>query len=352
MGSRPVGYVKAPSRAVVGAITAALLFGAAAPLTKSLLVHLDPFTLAGLLYLGAAIGAAPLALRGGSAELRRDRVQRWRLAGAVFFGGVVAPVLLLCGLRLAPAASTSLWLNTEVLATAVLAAIWFHEPVGRRTALAVGLVVLGGVSLAIPGGAGWRAAAFVVGACVCWAIDNNLTALISGFTPGQTTTVKGLVAGSVNLTIGLALSRHLPEIIPAAKAIAIGMVCYGVSIVLYVSASQQLGATRSQLLFAVAPFFGALLSWTVLGEPVQSVQLLAAPCFAAGILLMLKERHSHEHVHVPLRHTHGHRHDDGHHRHTHPGLPASTWHTHPHEHEPVVHAHPHAPDLHHRHAHG
>src|SRR5437870_4288363 len=157
------------SRPVLAAIAAALLFGASTPLAKALLSSLGPFTLAGLLYLGGAAGALPFAFRGGSTELRRDPRQRRLLGFAVIFGGGVAPVLLLLGLRAAPAASVSLWLNTEVVATALLAWALFRENLDRRTILAGGLVLAGGVVLAVPeGAAGWRAGALVAGACLCW----------------------------------------------------------------------------------------------------------------------------------------------------------------------------------------
>lgn len=319
------------ARPALAAIVAAVLFGASTPLAKLLLASLGPFTLAGLLYLGGALGALPFAFRGGSPELRRDPRQRRMLGLAVLFGGGVAPVLLLAGLRAAPAASVSLWLNTEVVATAVLAWALFHEDIGRRTVMAAGLVLAGGLILAAPEGvAGWRAAGFVAGACVCWSLDNNLTALVSGFTPAQTTVAKGLIAGSVNLLIGLSLGQHLPGVGRLGAALAVGAVGYGFSIMLYIFGAQQLGATRSQLLFATSPFLGVILAWTFFHERIQWAQLAAAPCIAAGIYFMLTAQHGHEHTHEELEHTHSHRHDDGHHSHAHPGLPAWVRHTHPH----------------------
>ena len=340
------------SRPVLAAIAAALLFGASTPLAKALLTTLGPFTLAGFLYLGGALGALPFAFRGGSPELRRDPRQRRLLGFAVLFGGGVAPVLLLVGLRAAPAASVSLWLNTEVVATALIAWAVFHEDIGRGTVMAAALVLAGGLILAAPEGvAGWKAGALVAGACVCWSVDNNLTALVSGFTPAQTTVAKGLIAGSVNLLIGLSLGQHLPGIVRVGAALALGVVSYGFSIMLYIFGAQQLGATRSQMLFATSPFLGVLLAWTFFHEHIQWAQLVAVPFIAAGIYFMLTARHGHAHAHEALAHTHSHRHDDDHHTHVHPGLPAWVRHTHPHEHESVTHTHEHLPDLHHRHKH-
>ena len=340
------------SRPVLASLAAALLFGASTPLAKALLSSIGPLTLAGLLYLGGAFGALPFAFRGGSRELRRDPRQRRLLSFAVVFGGGIAPVLLLLGLRMAPAASVSLWLNLEVVATALLAWALFHEHLDRRTILAAGLVLAGGVVLAAPQGmAGWKAGAFVAGACMCWGLDNNLTALVSGFTPAQTTVAKGLIAGTVNLVLGISLGQQLPSGAGIGSALAVGAISYGCSIMLYIFGAQQLGATRSQLLFATSPFLGVVLAWTLFHELVQSWQLAAGPCIAFGLYFMLTARHDHEHAHEAMEHTHSHRHDDGHHNHVHEGLSPSHRHTHPHAHEQIVHRHPHVPDLHHRHPH-
>lgn len=333
-------------------LVAALLFGASTPASKALLGSVGPLTLAGLLYLGGALAVLPLSFRGGSVELRRDPRQRRLLALAVLFGGGVGPVVMLLGLKAASAASVSLWLNTETVATAVLAWAFFHEHLDRRTMVAVALVLVGGLLLAAPSGSvGWRAGALVALACACWGLDNNLTAVISGFTPAQTTVVKGLGAGTVNLVLGLSLEGARPGVGLVAAALAVGAVSYGFSIMLYISGAQQLGASRSQLIFSTSPFLGVFLAWTLLREPIGLFQVGAAAVMASGLYFLLTARHEHGHSHEAMTHTHSHSHDDGHHDHIHPGLPAWVRHTHPHRHVPLTHTHPHVPDLHHRHKH-
>ena len=341
---------------VLWCLAAAALFGASTPASKVLLLDVGPLTLAGLLYLGAAAATLPFALRGGSASRRRDPVNVRRLAGAVLFGGVLGPIALLVGLKTAPSASVSLWLNLETTATALLAAAFFHEHLDARAWFANGLVLLAGVLLAAPEGFAVAPSALLIGAaCLCWGLDNNLTAIIDGYTPAQTTFAKGLGAGLVNLTLGAAVEgTGLGHVgVPVlASALAVGALAYGASIVLYIQGAQQLGATRSQMLFATAPFLGMAAAWGGLGEPVLPVQALAALVMAVALGLLLNSHHAHEHAHEAMVHTHPHRHDDGHHTHTHPDLPPEVWHTHEHTHEPMVHSHPHVPDLHHRHRHG
>jgi drug/metabolite transporter (DMT)-like permease len=324
-------------------LLAAALFGASTPIAKELLADIGPLTLAGLFYAGAALATAPAALRG-----TWSRGELPRLVGACVFGGVLGPSLVMLGLRLAPAGSVALWLNLEAPATALLGWAFFREHVGRRTWAAAWLTWLASVLLVGPSGSsGWLAGGLVTVGCLCWGLDNNLTAVISSYTPAQTTFVKGLVAALANLAIGAALEGVPSAGNSVAGALGVGMLSYGASIVLYVLGAQQLGATRAQMLFATAPFWGVLLSWV--HEPVLDAQVAAGALMAGALALVYGERHAHPHTHEALRHTHWHRHDDGHHDHHDP--PVRGWHAHEHEHTPATHEHAHVPDLHHRHEH-
>ena len=342
-----------PGFPVLWCLAAAALFGASTPASKVLLDGaMGPLTLAGLLYLGAGLAMLPLARRGGSWERRSDPGNVRRLAGAVLFGGILGPVLLLVGLRAAPSASVSLWLNFETTATAFLAWALFRENLDARTWTASFLVVGAGVFLASPEGFEIAPAGLLVGlACVCWGLDNNLTAVIDGYTPAQTTLVKGFIAGTFNLALGLFLESPDLTLASVVTALVVGALGYGVSITLYFRGAQQLGATRSQMLFSTAPFLGVGMAWLVLGEPILLVQGIGAGLMVVALGLLLATRHDHEHRHHALTHTHAHRHDDGHHEHSHSGLPPEAWHTHEHAHDGQLHSHPHNPDLHHRHLH-
>ena len=337
------------------AILAALFFGAATPVSKPLLAHLTSFQLAGLLYLGAALGVILLLVRERkfTPPWRMDRRNLLLLLGSVVFGGILGPLALLAGLRLASAASVSLWLNLEMVATAVLGHFLFKDHLTRRSWLAAGGIFLAAVILAAgEGAAGVLAGLLVLAACVSWGIDNHVTALIDGITPAQSTFWKGLAAGTTNLVIGVSLAPLAASFGEVLGGLGIGVVAYGFSIVLYIASAQQLGATRSQLIFSSAPFWGVLLSVALLGEKLTWQHGAAAVIFIASIVLLYREQHGHAHTHKEQEHEHMHQHDDGHHLHDHEELPKASWHSHVHEHTPLEHVHPHWPDLHHRHEHG
>lgn len=336
------------------AIAAAILFGAATPASKILLGRLHPFQLAGLLYLGAAIAVAPVAARRGGLRWpdRRDRRNRLRLLGAVIAGGVCGPVLLLLGLRMATASSVSLWLNFELMATAVLGVLVFRDHLGAFGWTAVVCAIGGALLLCLPGGTSdFAPAGLVLLACFCWGLDNHLTALIDGITPSQSTFWKGLVAGAASLAIGFSLFPSEARACDFLGALFVGAWAYGASIALYIASAHRIGATRAQIAFASAPFFGVALSLLVLREPLGVAHVASAILFLAGVGLLVADRHEHGHAHEPMEHEHAHRHDDGHHDHDHAGLSRGTWHAHRHAHGAVEHAHAHVPDLHHRHGH-
>lgn len=342
---------------VPAALAAALLFGAGTPLAKLLLASASPWLLAALLYLGSGLGLALVrAVRGWSgAKLARGDAP-W-LAGAIVAGGVVGPVLLMLGLAGMPASQASLLLNGEAVFTALLAWFVFRENVDRRVALGMVLIVGGGVALAWPGSLGavpWQPAALVLGACLAWAVDNNLTRKVSLADATWLAMVKGLAAGVTNLVLAIALGAQWPALPVVLGAGVVGFASYGASLALFVVGLRKLGTARTGAYFSVAPFFGALLSIALLGEPLTATLLLAGALMAIGVWLHLTERHEHPHVHEAMEHEHEHVHgvDDEHHDHLHtPAVPPGTRHSHPHRHEPMVHSHPHFPDAHHRHGH-
>lgn len=346
---------KLPVRALLMALAAALLFGAATPASKVLLSALSPFQIAGLLGLGSAIASLPFVLSRGRmpiAPWQLDRTNRNRLLISLGFGGTLGPVLLLLGLQLASAGSVSMWLNLELGLTVAVAALFFKEHVGRRGWFAIAIAALGAGLLTIGEGlAGVEAGALVALACLCWALDNNATATIDGISPAETVFWKGLVSGCVNSSIALLLVGSLPALSVAFPGLIIGAFCFGTSIMLYISAAQILGAARTQTMFASAPFWGLLLSAVLLGEGLTVMQLVAAALLAVSIYMLFKLKHTHTHRHDPATHTHVHSHDDGHHGHRHDATTNGDRHAHVHSHAAEEHSHEHYPDLHHRHDH-
>lgn len=338
---------------IVAALGAALLFGAGTPLAKWLLDAVSPWLLAGLLYLGSGLGLTLYRRLIRAPAVRLLRGEALWFAGAILSGGILGPVLLMVGLTGMPASGASLLLNAEGVFTALLAWFAFKENFDRRIALGMAAIAAGAIVLSWPGEArfaGMWPSLAVLGACLAWGIDNNLTRRISLTDATWIAAVKGLVSGVVNLALAWSLGASMPSLPATAAAMTVGLFAYGISLTLFVVGLRHLGTARTGAYFSVAPFFGALMA-VAMGEAVTAQLLAAGALMAWGTWLHLTERHEHEHAHQALFHDHEHSHDE-HHQHPHETpVAAGTRHRHPHRHEALAHNHAHYPDELHRHGH-
>ncbi|MDW5442020.1 DMT family transporter [Polaromonas sp. SM01] len=350
-------------RSATPALAAALLFGASTPLAKLLVGEVAPLLLAGLLYLGSGLGLCLLLafrhLRREKGEhaseaLRIPRAEMPWLLGAIVFGGVLGPALLMLGLTQTSGASASLLLNVEGVLTALIAWWVFKENADRSIVLGMVVIVLGGLLLSwAPGGAAFSSGALLIfGACLCWAIDNNLTRKVSTHDAMLVAGLKGLLAGVSNTALALLSGASLPSLTTLGASLVVGFFGYGLSLMLFVLALRTLGTARTGAYFSVAPLFGVAISLVLWPDLPGPLFWMAAALMALGVWLHVRERHEHEHAHEPLEHSHRHAHD-AHHQHAHAfAWKAAEAHTHAHRHEVLIHKHPHYPDIHHRHGHG
>jgi len=340
-------------KGILAALGSALLFGAGTPFTKLLLNHVSPWLLAGLLYLGSGIGLTlyRVIMRAPSVSLPRKEMV-W-FATAILSGGVLAPVLLMAGLLNMQASGASLLLNMESVFTALLAWFAFKENFDSRIALGMGLIVAGTLVLGWPSeirfSGIWPILA-VLGACFAWGLDNNLMRKLSLSDAAWIASIKGLIAGTVNLALAFALGTTLPSLLTVAGAMTVGFFAYGVSLALYVIGLRYLGTARTGAYFSVAPFFGALLA-IALGESISVPLIITGILMAVGVWLHLSEHHEHMHYHAEMEHQHEHNHDE-HHQHSHETFAEmDLTHTHKHLHKAMKHGHLHYPDTHHQHSH-
>ena len=346
-----------PNTAVISALGAAMLFGASTPFAKRLVGDVSPLMLAGVLYLGSGLGLtiARLIRDSGWRAPGIPRAERKWLVAAIFFGGVLGPALLMFGLERTSGSSASLLLNLESVLTAVLAWVVFHENFDRRILLGMLAIVAGGVVLSWDGAMtadqGWVGSVLVALACLCWAIDNNFTRKVSANDALFIAGARGAVAGTINTGLALAAGASLPALPALASAMTVGLLGYGVSLVLFVHALRGLGAARTGAYFSTAPFIGAAVAVSFFGDTTNAAFWLACALMAVGVWLHLTESHAHWHVHEPLEHSHAHVHDE-HHLHQHlPGQESQAPHVHVHRHDGLAHEHPHFPDIHHGHRH-
>lgn len=341
----------------VAALSAAMFFGASTPFAKELVGQVSPVLLAGLLYIGSGVGLILTRLikdRGWRHSALGKGDWLW-LVGAISFGGILGPILLMLGLRQTSAATASLLLNLEAVLTALLAWIVFKENTAYRIVLGMLLIVAGGILLSWTHSEIGQQSMFgpvaIAGACLCWAIDNNLTRKISAGDPFFIAGSKGFVSGIVNTSVAFFVGMTLPDWQTTSYAFLVGFIGYGASLVLFVLALRGLGTARTGAYFSTAPFIGAAIAILFFHDTPSIVFWVAALLMGMGVWLHLTEHHEHEHIHAPLFHNHSHFHDE-HHQHPHDvHWDGEEPHAHHHHHETLTHSHPHYPDIHHRHHH-
>lgn len=339
------------------ALLAALLFGLNAPISKLLLVGISPMFMVAFLYLGAALGMLLLHVfswhRRTEASLSRRELP-WTILMILL--DVIAPFLLMWGLRMTSAANASLLFNFEMVATSLIALCFFYESMGKRMWMALGVITLASILLSIDFSEAsvWQfsvGSLFVLGACGCWGLENNCTRNMSAKSPAQIVMVKGFGSGLTALFLAILMKNPFPEsFIFVSLALLLGFVAYGLSIFFYVKAQRSLGAARTSAYYAAAPFMGVILSILLLREVPTWNFIIASGFMIYGVFLAFSEEHVHLHFHEKLTHDHAHRHDEDHHNHVH-HPPVTGVHTHEHTHEACAHIHPHLPDIHHRHSH-
>ena len=344
---------------LVYVMLSAALFGVSPTIAKLLVTDVPPIALAGFLYLGAFIGLFLFTtikkVTSMKAQPKAPPLEKkdlpW-LAGAIFAGGVVAPIALMTGLAMMSGYATSLLLNLEGVATAIIAVLVFNEYAGRRLWIALLFMTVAGVLLA------WSpdqdtidlaGLLLIVLAMVCWGMDNNLTQHISNKDPSQITQVKGIIAGTTSLSLAVLLGLQIPLDTTILFALILGAFSYGLSLVLFIKALEGMGSSRTGAFFSFGPFIGAVASILILGESITWLMLAAAALMIVGLWMILTERHGHLHRHEGMTHTHSHE-IDPHHQHTHPEGQEGQ-HSHEHAHEEMVHSHVHWPDQQHRHDH-
>lgn len=342
---------------ILYAFLAAALYGISSPISKRLLYKLEPAQIAAFLYLGAGFGIMLLNLINGL-QKRKIEEQNVTKKDLLFVIGMVvldigAPILLMFGLKSTTSANASLLNNFEIVATSLIALFLFGEAINKRMWVAITLITISSIILTVNDYSGltFSGGSFLVlGACICWGLENNCTRMLSLKNPLQIVVIKGFGSGLGSLILSLFLKEKIKNIEFIFLAMFLGFIAYGLSIYYYIMAQRGLGAAKTSAFYAVSPFIGVLLSWLVFQEKLTAYFLSALIIMILGAYYAATENHVHMHTHVPVTHEHKHNHMDGHHNHTH-SYEVIGEHTHVHTHEAVIHSHPHSPDLHHRHRH-
>ena len=300
-------------KAIMFAFLAAVFYAINVPISKVLLQHVGPTTMAALLYLGAGIGIGMMSLFN---KKDREKAESLTKAELPYIVGMIvldiaAPIFLMLGISYGSSANASLLGNFEIVATTVIALILFKEAVTKRLWVAIGLITLSSILLSFEGTDSFHfsyGSLLVIMATVCWGLENNCTRELSSKSTYQIVMLKGLCSGLGALVIALIKRESFPGIGYIAIALALGFVAYGLSIFMYVRAQNVLGAAKTSAYYAVNPLIGALLAFVFLSESLSWMYVIALIVMVIGSALVIVDtfirQHDHEHQHT-FTHTHG-----------------------------------------------
>lgn len=274
-------------RSIFYAVLAAALYAISSPVSKLLLDRVPPTAMAALLYLGAGFGMLIVSgvqnkSRGKKHELKLTKKDLPYTVLMVLLD-IAAPVLLMAGLKTTAAANVSLLNNFEIVATSLIALIFFREKITPRLWCAIILITASSILLSYTGGDSLEfshGSLLVLLACACWGLENNCTRKLSAKDPAQIVVVKGFGSGTGSLIIALAIGEKLPNIKYCAAALLLGFVAYGLSIFFYVLAQRGLGAAKTSAYYAVSPFIGTALSLLIFRE-------LPSKTFIPALIIMV-----------------------------------------------------------------
>lgn len=347
--------MKTKNLATVYAVTAAALYAINVPFSKILLGYAAPTMMAAFLYLGAGLGMllySVVSTATGKAAPREPMTKKelpYTIAMVVL--DIIAPVLLMFGIRASNAANVSLINNFEIVATSLIALLVFKEVISKRLWLAIALVTVASVILSFEGAGAFSfntGSLFVFGACLCWGVENNCTRMISNKSSIEIVVIKGTFSGLGSLLVALTIGESFPSALHIMCALLLGFVAYGLSIYFYILAQKELGAAKTSAYYSVAPFLGVAFGMLILGER-PAVQFYAAlAIMIVSTYFMIQDtialQHTHEH-----NHTHSHEHSHGNavhshehtHTHTHIHIHGEDGESHEHRHQEMSHEHLH-----------
>jgi len=335
--------MKTKNLATAFAILAALLYAINIPVSKLLLIQVQPVMMASFLYLGAGVGLLVWGLMSGDRKKEAPLTKRELpyTVGMIVLD-IAAPILLMLGLEYTNAANASLLNNFEIVATSLIAYFVFREVLSKRLILAILLVTAASITLSFEGMESFRfntGSLLVLGAACCWGLENNCTRMLSTKSSVLITTIKGICSGTGSLVIALVTGERFPAVQWILAVMLLGFVAYGLSINFYIKAQKELGAAKTSAYYSLAPFLGVIFGILLLSERPGLQFYLGLVIMIVATVLMVRDtislQHTHEHVHT---HTHEHSHGKLVHIHAHSHVHS---HTHIHVSDEAAHGHDH-----------
>ena len=303
------------TKAIIYALLAAIFYAINVPVSKILLVHVEPTMMASLLYLGAGIGMSIVSLINKSDKGEKLNKNDLPYTIGMIVLDIAAPIFLMFGIIYGSSANASLLGNFEIVATTLIALLIFKEKVSIRLWIAIVFITISSILLSFEGDSSYNfsyRSLLVLAATICWGLENNCTRSISSKDTYEIVILKGIFSGLGALVIAFIKHESMPGLIYILFALLLGFVAYGLSIFMYVKAQNIIGAAKTSTYYAVAPFVGSFLSFVFLHEKLTGTYLISLLIMIVGTAIVVADTlirsHSHEHQHTYTHFHNGHMH--------------------------------------------
>jgi drug/metabolite transporter (DMT)-like permease len=255
------------------------------------LVVVEPVFLAGLLYLGAGLGMLMMCMF--TKESMPFRKKQYPYVLGMILLDILAPILLLYGLRLSVAENAALLNNFEIVATSIFAFFIFKEKINVRLRYAIVIITIASILLSVENLQSSFTFSFgsvlIMLATMVWGLENNFTRNLSDNSPIKITAIKGIFSGLSSIFLAILINQVTFDVPLILWSMALGFVTYGLSIMFYIYAQRSLGAAKTSAFYALAPFLGAGISILVFSDIPKLNFYIALVLMILGVVLIIED---------------------------------------------------------------
>ncbi len=265
--------MKKSTLGIVFAILAALCYSLVNPINKLINSDISPLFSASMLYFGTfLVGLIYFLVQIIFKKYQsKDNLEKkdipFLLLAILFHSG--AAISLMFGLTYLSSSNASLLGSFELISTSLIAFLLFKENISKW--LWIGIIFIFSACVIISLG-DLENLNFSIGSIlclispICFGFANNFLKKISHKNPAISIGLIGLGGGLISLIVGFIVGERFVSFTPVIIEASVGMISYGIALILFIYAERFVGASKTSAFFSLAPFIAIILSLIIFQE--------------------------------------------------------------------------------------
>lgn len=265
--------MKKSTLGIVFAILAALCYSLVNPINKLINSDISPLFSASMLYFGTfLVGLIYFLVQIIFKKYQsKDNLEKkdipFLLLAILFHSG--AAISLMFGLTYLSSSNASLLGSFELISTSLIAFLLFKENISKW--LWIGIIFIFSACVIISLG-DLENLNFSIGSIlclispICFGFANNFLKKISHKNPAISIGLIGLGGGLISLIVGFIVGERFVSFTPVIIEVSVGMISYGIALILFIYAERFVGASKTSAFFSLAPFIAIILSLIIFQE--------------------------------------------------------------------------------------